>query len=297
VVNASGRRAPAAGAEVVLRVKVDGQFMIAAETIADAEGKFRFAPLPIRPDLEYLPGANQDDVHYPGKRIRLTRESPHVHVELLVYDAVAGPNPLVARRYEIVVRPEPGALRVTETILVDNPTSTCYVGEAAEGVEPVTLELAIPPDFDRTTFNKEFFGRRFSLADGRLVTGIPWPPGEKELTFTYILRNEERCRSWERPLDLPCSHVRLSVLTDKPEEVSSNLKPGSSRLRGEKVFQSEGRTLPVGHVLRLEMGRLPVPWMVYGRWIALVALVGLIAGVSVVTLGRRGSSQRGKDEG
>lgn len=126
---------------------------------------------------------------------------------------MAEPNPLLARRHEIVVRSETGALRVTETILVENPTSTCYVGQAAsEDAEPV-----------------------------------------------------------------------------KPEQVSCNLGPAASERRGEEVieFESAGQALSAGHLVRLEMGRLPVPWMAYGRWLAPVALVGLIAGTTVVVMGRR----------
>ncbi|MFH1918791.1 MAG: carboxypeptidase-like regulatory domain-containing protein [Planctomycetota bacterium] len=295
VVNGSRGYAPAAGAEVVLRVKVDGQFVIAAETVADGEGRFRIAPLPVNTDLEYLPGANRDGVHHPGDRVRLTWLRPHADVRITTYDAVEGPNPLVARRHDIVVRPEPGALKVTETITIDNPTSTCYVGKpAGEGTEPVTLELAIPPDFDRTTFHKEFFGRRFLLAGEKLATGVPWPPGEKELTFTYLLRSEERHRLWRRPLDLPTDHVRLFVVTDEPGEVVCSLGPGSDQGRGEGelLFESDGKTFPAGHVLRLELGRLPVPWMAYGRWLALVVLAGLVAGIGLMTLRRKSVQAR-----
>jgi len=293
VVNGSRGHAPAAGAEVVLRVKIDGQFVIAAETIADREGRFRIAPLPLDPDLEYLPGANRDGVHHPGERVRLTWLRPHADVRITAYDAVEGPNPLVARRHDIVVCPEPGALKVTETIMIDNPTSTCYVGKAAsDDAKPVTLELAIPSDFDRTTFHKEFFGRRFLLAGGKLATGVPWPPGAKELTFTYLLKNEARHRLWQRPLDLPTDHVRLFVVTDEPDEVVCSLEAGESQGRGELLFESGGEPLPAGHVLRLELGRLPVPWMAYGRWLALAVLVGLVAGIGALTLRRKGAQTR-----
>ncbi len=293
VLNGSHGRVPVGGAEVVLRARVDGRLMVAAETLADTEGKFRFEPLPVRSDLQYLPGANRDMVHYPGERLRLTPKRPHAHVELVVYDAAAEPSPLVAPRHEIVIRPETGALKVTETILIANPTSTCYVGRpASEGAEPVTLQLAIPSDFQRVTFHKEFFGRRFSQAEGKLVTGIPWPPGSKELKLTYVLRNPQRHHVWERKLDLPCSRLRVRVSTDKPEEVSSNLEPGATERQGEKVFQGDGRTLPAGYVVRVEMGRLPVSWMVYGRWLALAALMGLVAGASVITIGGRRRKDR-----
>jgi hypothetical protein len=283
VINGSRGRAPAAGAEVVLRADVDGQLLVAAETTADQEGRFCFEPLPIRADLEYLPGANQDGVHFPGQRLRLTPQRPRVEVELTVYDPRAEPSPLVAKRHDILVRVQSGGLEVTETILVDNPTSNCYVGRAAGKKEqPVTLRLSIPADFERTTFHQEFYGRRFSLSGGKLVTGIPWPPGQRELKFTYLLRSQEAHRLWERPLDMPCSQVTLRVLSAKPEEVSSNLDAAKRPRTKEAVFTSVGKVMPAGYVLRLELGHLPVPWMTYGKWLAALALVGSIAGTSIM---------------
>ncbi len=254
VVNATQGRVPVTRTEVVLRAAVDGRFVPLAEATTDAHGRFLFTGLPVGADYLYLPGANRDGVHYPGKRIVLTREHPYADVELEVCDSVTHPSPLVIRRHEITIRPEPGVLKVAETIVVENPTNATYVGRPTEESKtPVTLRLAIPSDFDRTTFHKEFYGRRFSLVDERLVTGIPWTPGRRELKFTYTLPNTERHRLWERPLDLPCSHVRVRVETDKPEEVLCSLDRWSELAPGELVFESKGQTLPAGHVIRVEL--------------------------------------------
>ncbi len=291
--NGSRGGVPAPGVEVVLRVRVDDRFLVAAETATNEEGRFLFEHLPIEADFLYLPGANQDGVHYPGKRIRLTPQRPNANVDVVVYDAVTEPNPLIVRRHEISVHPEPGVLKVTETLVVANPTTTCYVGKASDDDElPVTLQLSIPADFERTTFHKEFFGRRFSLVKGKLVTAIPWPPGERELKFTYLLRNEERNRLWQRPLDLPSSHIRLCVFTDKPDEVACNLPPASQQRHGQKVFEQHKQVLPAGYVIRLEIGRLPVRWMTYGRWLAIVVLVGLAVGTHLLAIRRKNRRQR-----
>lgn len=287
VLDGSARRTPVAGTDVVLRVKMDGEFVVAAETTTDEEGKFRFEPLPIRSDLLYLAGANRGDVHYPGQRLRLTAETSHVDVQLVVYDAIVEPSPLIARQHDVLIVPERGVLKVTETILIDNPTSKCYVGRADEkDADPVTLRLAIPSDFERTTFHTEFFGRRFSLANGVLVTSIPWEPGPRELAFTYLVPNTKQQRLWERSLDLPCSKVRVRIRCDKPDDVACSLQPGTATQSGEVVFESDAGTLPAGYTMRVELGHLPIPWMTYGRWLALGILVSLI-GVSAAVMVRR----------
>lgn len=288
VVNASQGGVLSPAAEVMLRVRVDGQFIPVAETVADAQGNFEFDGLPVDERYLYLPGANRDGIHYPGPRIRLTAARHHVVTQLKVCDSISHPNLLVIRRFDVHIQTEPGALRVTESILVDNPTQTTYVGPSdGEGEEPVTLRLGIPSDFERTTFHQEFFGRRFSLADGKLVTGIPWTPGQRELKMTYTLRNDEKHRVWQRPLDLPCDVVRVQIDHDNPEEVFCSL-PRTPQTGDDALdFQSAGGPLPAGHVIRVQLGQLPLSWMAYARWGALGVLVVMVSAVGVAITRQR----------
>ena len=288
VLNASQGQAPAGRCPVVLLASIDGQLAPVRETTADSQGGFAFRGLPVATGVEYLPGANWGGVHHPGPRCRLTADQPRAAVELSVYDSVEEPTPLVIRRQEVVIRPGPGALHVTESLLIDNPSLLCYVGRNTDGgSEPVTLQLAIPADFERATFEQEFYGRRFSLADGKLVTGIPWPPGRRELRLTYTLPNRRRHSCWLRPLDLPCDHVRVRIQTARPEAVSCNLQRAPADSSGEVVFESAGRSLSPGETIRVELGRLPLPLMAYARWGALVVLSMLVAAASLVILRRR----------
>jgi hypothetical protein len=238
VVIKASDRTPAAGAEVVLRIKVEGQLAPLGQTTADAQGKFLFESLPVGAACWYVPGANRDGIHYPGSPVRLTPQHPRAEIALTVSDSVAYPNPLVIQRHDITIRVEPGALTVRESMLIDNPSDACYVGRAsAQGAEPVTLQLAIPSNFERCTFDSEFYGRRFYQADGKLVTSIPWTPGQRKLDFTYVLPNAQRRYVWQRTLDLPCSQVAVHVRTDRPEDVACDLNAEPVRRDGEVVFQ------------------------------------------------------------
>jgi hypothetical protein len=220
----------------------------------------------------------------------LTAAQPIARTDLSVCDAVASPSPLVLKKMEVVIRPETGLLKVTESLLLENPSHTCYVGEAAHAeAGPVTLELAIPPDFERTTFAQEFFGRRFALVENKVVTNVPWPPGERELRYTYVLRNTEEISPWKRPLDLPCSNVTVRVEGKSPDEVRC---PALHRAAGDEtsvVFESAGQELPAGLVLQVDLGRLPLPWMTYGKWTAVGVMLVLIVAAAWVHFRRRQS--------
>jgi hypothetical protein len=278
VLNATRGNAPVPHADVVLRLRAAGQLALFRETKSDAEGRFFFAHLPVGGDFHYLPGANRDGVHYPGPALRLTAEHPHAIVELAVSDAVTDPCPLIIRRQRISLYPEPGALRVDESLVIDNPSTSCYVGAAGPGnAPPVTLRLAIPADFSRVTFGDDFFGPRFSLLDGKLVTSIPWTPGRRQLKFSYVLRNDQRVRVWERSLDLPCEDLRVEVHAENPEQIVCNLPKSLAKAEGLAAFQSAAATLPAGEPIRVQLGRLPVPWTDYARWLSPLVLLGLVA--------------------
>ncbi len=289
VVNASRDGAPVGGAEVVLRVKLEGQFVTAAEVRADAQGRFEFSGIPATDEYVYLPGANLAGIHYPGPRVRLSARQPRARVSLPVHEAVADPNPLVLRRHEITLQPQTDSLKVRETLLIDNPSLRTYVGRPArEGGRAATLRLSIAPDFRRTTFDQEFFGRQFTLIDDRLVTDVPWTPGQRELSFTYVVPNDDRHRVWQRPLDLPCDQLRITVHTETPDEVQGNLPRAASAGSGTVVFESSGQRLPAGHLVSLQLERLPLSLATYGRWIALGLLLALVAAASLIGARRRG---------
>ena len=282
--NSTDGNKPAGWTAVVLRATVEGRTSVAAETTADAHGIFAFGRLPVDPTIRYLPGANRHGVHYPGGGIRLTAKQPRARLVLTVCDAVTEPSPLVIRSHEVLLRSEPGAIRVTETLLVENPSRTCYVGQPlAEGQPPITLQLSIPAAFERATFDEEFYGRRFFVANHKPVTDIPWTPGSRELKFTYVVPNRQAHYVWERPLDLPCRQLQVRV-HNSATDVSSNL-PQVAR-DPDIVFQAKG-PLPPGHVVRVELGRLPVPWMAYARWIALALLLTLFGSVGWLSRRRR----------
>lgn len=276
VVDSTNEDEPLAGVKVILRAGAGGELIPVAETETDRYGRFVFDHVPADPAIVYLPGANRETVHYPGPRVRLNAKNRIAHVKIATFDAVATPNPLVAKRHDFDVTVEGEVLKVTESLLLSNPTRTTYVGQPTGMGQPVTFWLSIPKDFDRVTFHREYFGRRFLVIDHRPVTDIPWLPGERELRFTYHVPLAESEGRFHRPLDVPTSDVRVRVRGADAGQVSCNL-PRAQAADGELLFASAGEGLPIPFTLAIEFGALPFPWMQYARWGALVVIIALVA--------------------
>ena len=211
VVNLSGPRPRACQTAVVLRMLVKGQFADRI-TKSDAQGRYRFDRLPVGADFIYSVGATWNDVFYPGPRLHLFDKLPEATATLAVYDAIAEPSPLRLARFRATIAVEPGLLRVTESLLIDNPSKRTYVGKPHKDTPAATLSLAVPKEFaGPITFDKEAIGRQFALIEQRPTTNIPWTPGQREIEYSYILRNEQSRRVWQRPLDLPCRGTSKSA--------------------------------------------------------------------------------------
>jgi hypothetical protein len=166
-------------------------------------------------------------------------------------------------------------VEVTESLLVTNPTPATYVGKSVDDGPPVTLRLSIPASFDRVTFKDEFHGRRFWIADRQPLTSIPWPPGRRELTYTYRIPLDETTGLFRRTLDMPTGQVRIRIRGQNAEQLSCNL-PTASPTGDDSLVAMHASDLPAGFTIEVHLGVVPRPWMRYARWGAVAALAALV---------------------
>lgn len=275
VVDGSNNDRPLANSEVVLCIEDRGRRIPVAETHSNEFGEFRFAELPTDQSLQFIPGVNRDGVHYPGPRIEFATDSTSATVRIKCYGAVTDPSPLVIVRHQIDIQTEYGGLRVAERLVISNPSLRTFVGESHNDMPPVTLRLSVPDDFEKVTFEKEFFGRQFQIIDGKLLTSIPWTPGERELSFTYLIPIERRTRALSRRIDLMTQSLAVRVHNDSGE-VTCNLPGVANSPSGEWAFESR-KALAAGQSIDVQLGELSIPFMAWAKWTAVGAMLLMIA--------------------
>ncbi|MCA9188375.1 MAG: carboxypeptidase-like regulatory domain-containing protein [Pirellulaceae bacterium] len=283
VVNVSRKGAVVADAEVVLRANVEGQFVPVARTVTAHDGTFWFTGLPFEGLGPFLPGANCEGVHYPGPRIALTESQPVASATIEVFDTVQSPSPLTVKEHDIMIQVDAEVLQVRERLVIENTSRTCFVGcPSHAGGSPVTFSLGIPAEFTRVTFDKEAFGRRFDLVHGKLVTGIPWPPGSRELAFSYIVPSEDKTLRWKRTIDSPCRRLQIALRTEERHRVSGSVPLQATDSEGVYEFESSGNAFAVGDTIEIQLHDVPSSPATKARWGAIVALLIMLGVASIV---------------
>ena len=278
--NGSDPSADVADIEVVLRATIDGQFAVVESTRTDAQGEYRFADLPITDDVIYLPGANLGDVHFPGPRVRLTVANRVGQGNITLYRNSAGPSPLVIENHHVIVRRLVNSIEVREILEINNPSALCYVGEPPHpGGPPVTLRLDVPAKFQRITFDEEAWGKQFRVVNDHLVTSLPWPPGSRQLAFTYWVDAEKVTNLWQQTMILPCRVYVLEFVGELAENSRCDLPVREFKAADHVIYRSD-QPLSTQQVVSLEFAQVTSASSL-ARRAALGVLFGLVVVVCV----------------
>lgn len=293
VVNGSQGDKPLANAKVILQAGTNGMLEPVGETTSDGKGTFQFEDVPIVPSVTLATGAECDGVHYPGGRFQLNTTRTRVDVRIRAFDSIKTPSPLRVLHHQIEATVEDKVIVVKETLQIANQSTSTYVGEAAGDAPPTTLRLSIPPNFDRVTFGSEYFGRRFRVVEHQPVTEVPWPPGERAVTFMYRIPLEESNGLFRRTLDLPTEDLSVRVLGAGGTKLRCNLA-ATKQTNNETIFTAHDRQLAANFAIELQVGDSPIPWAKYARWGAIGTLTVLIATtIAILQLRKqRGSGTR-----
>lgn len=292
VENGTRDHAVLANAEIVLRASRGGSWVVIAETTSDDQGNFSLTGLDVAPQTIYQAGVNWQGIHYPGARVqfRQTQGNAEARVNLVAYDAVESPSPLICRRYKIQLRPQVGFCDITETLEVDNPTLTTYVGETSADHPTVTLKWDLPPGVEKVTFEKEFHGRNFHFTPRGLATQLPWKPGRQEIRFSYRIPVVEARASLARSLGLPTEQTLVEVTPEAesvrrgdtvqcslPQATVSGTQATATADVSFVTFSSQ-QPLAAGDSIEIRWNVSRLPWEIWARWGIGGLLVLLLAG-------------------
>ncbi|MFC1920136.1 hypothetical protein ACFLYQ_00245 [Chloroflexota bacterium] len=207
------------GDNVTLVANIDGLQEEIQDSVIDAEGKFQFDGL--NTEYQYMIIINHAEVDY-YYQVIFAEDETEKSIDLQVYDGTNDDKTISIRLAHAIIYVEDEYFSISQVFWLVNNGDRIYVGEqeASEG----TVAFTLPPGAMDFVAPMELSSSYILLPDGRIAYNEGFPPGERQLVYSYIL---ERPDSGEYDLNLvvdyPTEEFHLMVEDKGIVVTSTNL--------------------------------------------------------------------------
>ena len=291
VVNGTSGGGSVAGLQIDLRSftgDTEGQRYTAT---TDAAGAFRFAGLNTGTDTSYLPQVEYQGVVYSPGGLAFEAGQTELVTQVDVYETTTDNRDIGVGRAHILIETAAGGVTVTEMYAFQNPTDRTYIGAEEIDGQRWTSRLLLPQGGRDLALDDGTLGGRFLAVTGGFVDTEPQWPGTTTVLFAYAVD----CPAGECDLTREVTHsiANLNVLLPNTgAQVQSDKLTllGTQEAQGQSYLNYTGGGLLPGDTLDLHVrlqqsapapapaagraaGSQPLPWIVLGTAVTLVALV------------------------
>jgi len=251
VVNGTEGGGSVAEVEVTLITYINNVMTETKTTRTDKDGKFQFDN--IVTGHEYVVSAKYMGVgyYYP---VGFEPGETTAYVEVGVCDATASDEAIRFRMVHTIISIEKENLLVTEVLrLVNEGDRTCVGG--ADGVLVFTLPEGAY-DFEAP----QEMAPDYQLLDNtKVVHLVPFPPGERQLVFSYrLVRPADAEFTISLNIDYPADALELMIAGENIEATVTQLAPAEPVITdaGERYIHFQGENIPRGTVIKLHLSSL-----------------------------------------
>ena len=251
---------PLGAAPVSLQVLREGAPIGRKETVADAEGRFRFEGLDASPGLRYTVATSYLGVEYTTAPIDLTQPGGPIH--LLVYETTPLDTDIVILSASMAVPSvdsSTGLIQVLEVVTVINQGDRTYVGQLFSNPDGGgVLRLHVPPEALDVSLGDGFGADGPLAAPDGLLGRTPVPPGEFLLVYAYKLPFAQRAYTIEKVYAYPVDRATFLTATSGPSPSSPQLTSARTEdVNGIPNILLSGEDIEPGERVTITLSGLP----------------------------------------
>jgi len=283
VINGTEGGGSVAGVAVTLITYTNDAIAETRATQADGEGKFRFENVAVEHEYLVSPRYMEVDYYYP---VVFNPGETTAYVEVGVCDATSSDQAIRVGLAHTIINIEEESLRVTEILWLVNDGDRTYVG--TDGV----LVFTLPGGAVGFNAPQELMPDYQFLDDNRVAYLVPFPPGERQLVYSYRLTKTDS-NELTLPLEIDYRTDNLEIMVGGGEGVEvtvTQLAPAEPVFTstGERFIHFQGENILRGTVINISLSNLSEGGGVFFT-ILWVIIALLVAGMSVYLVKRRRS--------
>jgi hypothetical protein len=282
VVNETEGGGSVAGLDVGLIALVEGEVRETQTIQTDEEGRFRFTDISVEQTYMVRVCYMQVDYYYP---IEFSTDETEKSIEIPVCDTTTSDEAIRVYLSHIILRAEDGYFSVTEVMWLLNDGDKTYIGseETAFGEIQGTLVFTLPEGATEFGVPEESVGDYYIVDDETVTNTLVFPPGEKEIIFSYNLDvPDSGDLVIELFVDYPTDTLHVMVKGGDVEVASTRLNPADpiTMETGEQYIHFTGGSFDRGDTVDIRLSSLAgdssLLFIIIGA-IVVVVIIGLIA--------------------
>jgi len=282
VINGTEGGGSVAGVEVTLITYINDAVAETRATQADGEGKFRFENVATEHEYLVSPKYMEVDYYYP---VAFDSGGTAAYVEAGVCDATSSDQAIRVGLAHTIINVGEESLRVTEMFRLVNDGDRTFVG--TDGV----LVFTLPGGAVGFEAPQELMADYQFLDDNRVAYLVPFPPGERQLVYSYRLAKPDSNElTLPLEIDYRTDNLKIMVGGEGVEVTVTQLAPAEPVFTGtgERFIHFRGENILRGTVINISLSNLSEGSGVFFPILGVIIAL-LVAGMAVYLVKRRRS--------
>jgi hypothetical protein len=279
VINDTAGSDNVAGLPVRLIGDVGGNVQIIEITETDTEGNFSFTD--IAREYNYLVSVNYMGVDYYSV-IVFPSDDVKTFVQIAVCDATTSDEDISVLMAHKIIDFKDTAVNVTEIYVLFNEGDKTFIGTSS-GIngEQGILVFNLPEGATSFQAPQEMVDDFILLDNYKVEYAVPFPPGERQLVFTYDIPLEDKAGiTIAFPVDYPTDYIDVMVRSDGVEVSTGQLAPDEpvETATGEKYIHFTGLDISHDSIIEIRLDKITDD-----SFSILITVIGVIAFVIIVS--------------
>jgi len=214
-------------------------------------------------------------------------QHPSQTIDLTVFESTEQAPQWQVQKRLVMVSPLPEGLRVTDVLIVNNPTDRIWLGTPDGKGGHAALAIPAPPG----ALDPAIGGQPATIQDGKIISSDPLSPGESQIQLSYSIPAEDNQAKLRVLAPAPTTMMAVYLPPEGTSVTVTGLEnAGLYQTQTTRSLMYKGVNLPAGHetVLTAILPAKPQPPTAASSAGKIVAGIGavlvLAIGIAVIML-------------
>lgn len=220
----------------------------------DASGTLKLSDIPVAMPVQPVVTIIHGGVEHRAVGQEMTSANPDQEIEIPVYEPTDQEPQWSIRMRHLILHRHNDGLRVTEMLVVHNPTDRAWVGRPLDEKRRTTLVLPLPAGAQKVALENGFHECCTQIADGRLTNTMALMPGMTHFQLSYTVPARDGKAQLTVAAPAPVKQFMVFVPDDGSTVVTEGLEAaGTSKTEKGSTRFYRATTQPAGAVASIAL--------------------------------------------